>query len=766
MKHLSILLFLAIYSHTIQAQSIQGTPVGQWTAFYSYNEVTDIVEDGTTFYVGTLSGFYTYNRNSGEIEAFTKISGMANPGIKKMGYDATTGITVLGYSNSNIDLFKDNTFFNIPSLFISQVSGNKDINDITCHNGFAYVATGKGLIVINLEKKEIKETVVFYNNNTEQRILSAATIGNTIYVATSDGIYKTDVDNESFIYYGSWDKITSNVYTQIIALNSSLIMLSDTNIQNYDGNNIQTIYTHNKSIASIYTLKDNRIGLSDYTNNILIPNSAYIINENGQLTDSLPNRPIVKIIELDNGQTYLGEYKIGLRQKSDNGEYTNYTPNAMSDFKVADVCAYNGAFAIAHGGHNENGNPIFNNSIYSIYKDNAFHNLTWVSSNPNFIDFIRVVQDRSNGDYYVTAYRGGISKITPEFTPSEISAPFETRKGDPSSDKYMYGLGFDSKNNLWVVNSGTDKLLKVKTPEDVWYSSKIITNPLKANSPITQQSLARDLAIDGYDNIWIVPEKTGGLIVYNYNGTVENSDDDFYKILQQGEGRGNLPSNKVQCVAVDKNDNIWIGTDIGIAIFSCSYDIASDCDADIPVIQNDDFPGYLFQEISINSIAVDGANRKWIGTGTGLWLVSSDGRETIHQFTTNNSPLPSNIIRRVTIDPITGDVYIATDMGLVRYKGTATEGREKMEKPLTIYPNPVPSGFGGMIAINGFTENADVRIVDMNGQLVYRTTANGGQAVWDGNDYLGKRAQSGVYIVMSRGKDGTEKANGKIIFRE
>lgn len=764
MKSIGISLLLAILSGSAQAQSVLGTPVGQWTSFYSYNEVTDMVEDGTTFYVGTVSGFYTYNKNSGDIEAFNKISGMANPGVSRLSHDPTTGITVIGYINSNIDLFKDNTFFNIPSLFLSQVSGNKDINDIVCKNGLAYIATGKGLIVVNLSRKEIKETVVFYDNNTEQRILGAAITGNTIYVTTSNGVYRSALDNPSFIYYGNWEKVDNGIYTEIIAQQDRLYLLSDSTIHVYENNTMGSFYVHTNSIASIYALSDNKIGFSDYTTLISEPDNAYILNAVAQVTESFTQRKVVKILE-SGGQTYIGEYKTGLRRKNGN-EYTTYVPNAITDYQAADVCAYGGIFAVAHGGHRDNLNPLYNRSIYTIFKDNMFYNLTWVSSNPDFIDFVRIIRSPKTGTFYSTAFRGGVSEMSAELTPREYRDMFEPRKGDPSGDIYTYGLALDSRDNLWVVNYGTDRLLKVKTPEGSWHNSTIISNPLTANQPASQQGMVGDIVIDKSDNMWLVPFGTGGLIVYNANGTPDNNSDDYYKVLQAGKGRGNLPSNNVQCVAVDKNENVWIGTDIGIAVYSCGYDIKQNCDADIPVIQNDDFPGYLFQEISITALAVDGANRKWVGTNTGLWLVSEDGRQTIHQFTTDNSPLPSNNIRRVNIDPMTGDVYVSTDMGLVRYKGTATDGRETMEKPLEIYPNPVASGFGGMIAINGLTENADVRIVDMNGQLVFRTTANGGQAVWNGKDYLGKRAQSGVYIVMVRSKDGTEKASGKIIFRE
>src|SRR5690606_33054955 len=139
-------------------------------------------------------------------------------------------------------------------------------------------------------------------------------------------------------------------------------------------------------------------------------------------------------------------------------------------------------------------------------------------------------------------------------------------------------------------------------------------------------------------------------------------------------------------------------------------------------------------------------NRKWVGTANGVWLISEDGEKVIYRFSEDNSPLPSNQIRRINIDPVTGDVYISTSKGLVSFRSTATEGKEAIEDPLLVYPNPVPPGFSGMIAVRGLTENADVRITDISGQLVYRTKAFGGQAVWNGRDYTGHKVQSGVYL--------------------
>ena len=257
-----------------------------------------------------------------------------------------------------------------------------------------------------------------------------------------------------------------------------------------------------------------------------------------------------------------------------------------------------------------------------------------------------------------------------------------------------------------------------------------------------------------------------GVGVYSTNNTISDPSDDTFYCLQSGVGIGNLPSNTVYCLAKDLDNNIWIGTNNGIGIVSnCQAPFTSSppCDAQIPIVQYDQFAGYLFSGYNVRSIAVDGANRKWVGTDNGVWLLSSDASKIVYQFTQSNSPLPSNIIQSIAIDQVTGEVFIGTQEGLVSFRSTATEGGTSNSN-VTIFPDPVPAGYTGTIAINGLVANADVRITDISGNLVYRTTALGGQAVWNGVDYKGHRPQSGVYLVFASSSDGSQTWSGKMVF--
>jgi hypothetical protein len=186
------------------------------------------------------------------------------------------------------------------------------------------------------------------------------------------------------------------------------------------------------------------------------------------------------------------------------------------------------------------------------------------------------------------------------------------------------------------------------------------------------------------------------------------------------------------------------------------------CDAQQIIVTVNGVAGYLLETERVSTIAVDGANRKWVGTSNGVFVLSPDGTEQVAYYTVDNSPLLSNVIMDIAIDGESGEVFIGTDKGLVSIRGEATEGGEEHSGVL-VFPNPVRENYDGPIAIKGLANNANVKITDVNGMLFYETTALGGQAVWDGRNYNGERAKTGVYFVFSSNEDGSSKNVAKLL---
>ena len=169
---------------------------------------------------------------------------------------------------------------------------------------------------------------------------------------------------------------------------------------------------------------------------------------------------------------------------------------------------------------------------------------------------------------------------------------------------------------------------------------------------------------------------------------------------------------------------------------------------------------YLLANVDISSIAIDGGNRKWIGTlNNGVYLISADNMTQIHHFTTSNSKLLSNAVLSIAINPTSGEVFFATDKGLCSYVSDATAPNTEMTTDnVRAYPNPVEPGYSGPITISGLSLDADVKILTTNGVVVNQGRSNGGTYVWDGCDQKGRRVASGIYMVAtatSKGEKGT-----------
>jgi ligand-binding sensor domain-containing protein len=421
---------------------------------------------------------------------------------------------------------------------------------------------------------------------------------------------------------------------------------------------------------------------------------------------------------------------------------------------------------------------VYNNTVYATagsvndawnYQYNRsglfrFSNGEWTNYNLNtnpaldtLMDFITIAVDPRDESAWAGSFGGGLlhKKTNGELEIFKQNSPIGATVGDPTSFR-VSGLAFDSDNNLWISNFGSDRQLHVLKNDGSWNS---FTAPFVLNTNAVSQIL-----IDDANQKWIVSPLNNGLIVYDQNNTIDDPNDDKWRMYRQGAGLGNLPSNEVYALARDKSGFIWIGTGDGVAVVQCPQEaFITGCEAVWPVIKEGAFANYLFKGQQVRSIAVDGADRKWIATASGAWLVSPDGDKVLAQFTETNSPLLSNDVKTVAIDGKTGEVFFGTAKGISSFRGTATEAAETKSSVL-VYPNPVPPGFSGNIGIRGLPENSTVKIIETSGRLVYQTRSLGGQAIWNGFDYQGRKAASGVYLVFAVDDTRLEKLVAKIVF--
>jgi ligand-binding sensor domain-containing protein len=267
---------------------------------------------------------------------------------------------------------------------------------------------------------------------------------------------------------------------------------------------------------------------------------------------------------------------------------------------------------------------------------------------------------------------------------------------------------------------------------------------------------------------WIILPRGRGLFAFNENETIDNTSDDKKKYVSVMDENGDVIANDIHAIAEDKEGLIWVGTNKGIVFYYNPENVFESTAfyAQQIKIPNEN-PGqanFLLEAETVTAIAIDGANHKWFGTENGgVFMMSADATKELLHFTKENSPLLSNSILGITIEPNSGEVFFATDKGVISYRSTTTEGEESFHN-VYAFPNPVKPGYEGLIAITGLVTDADIKISDIAGNVVYQTKAEGGQATWNGRKFSGEKVQTGVYLVFCSNDDGSKTYITKILF--
>lgn len=735
----------------------QNRPIDQWRSHLPYNKIISVATSGSKLFVASQQSFFTYDLAEKETSTYSKVEGMSDVGMAYVAYDITSGISILAYSNSNIDLFQNESFYNIPYLKLKTVTGDKKIYHIYTENGLAYLSTGVGIIVLNLTKKEVKETYTFTKVGQTMTVKSVSASSDYLYAATDKGFFKSAKSNPHIQSSTTWQTLDSTrSFTNTTYAMGKIFVSNADSVFMINNDTLAYAYSRPKSLIQHLDSANNALIISTYDTSISY-GSAYTINNTNQLIDSFGSSKPMQAVQTSDGNIWLADINWGLRSK-----FLTIIPQGPASVGTYDIIAENNKVYVAHGSYDDRWNIELNTSGISIFENNAWTSYSgnnFTPTNP-MRDAIRLAKNPVDNTLYIASLVDGLFYLKTDNTRGIYrEGIFEQNLVDTSSYR-VSGVAFDEYNNLWATQLNAPHELVARSADDgSWYKFALPSHPGGYWS-----NGAASVIVDDYNQKWFFSPAGGGLLVFNDNRTLANTSDDKSSWLVMGKGAGNLPDNSVTCLVNDKKSTIWVGTNNGIGIINCPDEVTSGlCEAEIRVVQYDQFAGYLFAGEIVKSIAVDGANRKWVGTNNGVWLISEDASKIIKRFTVDNSPLPSNIIQVIKVDPITGDVYIGTAEGMVSYRSTATDGGTSNTNVM-VYPNPVPSNYSGTIAIKGLVDNADVRITDISGQLIYRTKALGGQAIWNGSDYTGHRPQSGVFLIFASNTTGTETFVGKMVF--
>lgn len=761
------MLFRALFSYLLllilpRVAWGQIAPIGQWRDHLPYHAAIGVTSVAGKVWCATPYSLFSIGTDDHSIDRFSKSNGLSETGVTA--FAANSILVVIAYTNSRVDILSEEGFFSIDAIRQSPITGNKFIHHILIRGDLAYLATGLGIIVIDLVKKEVKDTYVIGQNGQQVAISGLATDASFLYAATSEGLKRARTDNSNLADFRNWTLISGNnglpagpIVTTALFQNN-IVALHNRSVYVQQNDQWQLLYTSNQNINHI-DAAGAKLLVSEQTNT---DGRITVLSARGDLLETIRSalytRSPRQTIEAD-GYYWIADSLAGLTRYAAN-QFEPFVPNSPRGIATGTMQVLHHALWAAAGSVSANWSPAGNeNGLYNLANDSwtNFNRVT-LPSMDSLPDLVSLAIDPIDESVWAGSFGGGLLHRQTDGTIQVFKQNTGLQPADLYPGSYrVSGLAFDREQQLWIANYGARQPLVMRKKDGTWKSFFVpYAIPENALGP---------LLVDDYDQQWIIAPNGNGLFCFNHGLSIDNTGDDRWKWYRSGRGNGSLPDNQVLSIARDKNGFIWIGTSRGIGIVQCPGEVftANGCEAVLPVVQQDNFAGYLFSGEQVQSIAVDGADRKWIGTRNGVWLISPDGATTIERFTAENSPLLSNDVLQIAIDGQTGEVFFATDKGICSFRSTATTG-SSVNSHVLVFPNPVPPGYSGTIAIRGVVDNAIVKITELDGRLVYQTRALGGQAVWNGKDYRGKSISTGVYLVLISDDNKQEKAVAKIVF--
>jgi hypothetical protein len=647
-------------------------------------------------------------------------------------------------------------------------------------DNLAYLSCGFGIVVLDIDKEEIADTYYIGPNGAHINVNDLTYNDTSFFAATETGIFSAYLDSPNLAYFGSWSRDESlpdpfAFYSYIVYSNGRLFTCkaieawaSDT-ILYYEN----STWNYDNELFS----NDDVYGLKEYNNELYAIHAYYIQIYDASLNNILKiwtynymASPSPRDLIVDNNIMWIADNHNGMVRRVTSTDYTFIYPNGPNSPDVFSMSAAGNNVYVVAGGRNLSWNNIWKRGNISSFIDNEWNTVdqTIEPALDTLLDMVCVaVNPFKHSQVFAGSWFRGMAElnnlaIENVYGPENSGLGYKTNQGPPVCK--VGGVAFDRSGYLWATSSHANEILSVRIPDGTplgeWHSYNLGT--------FSSSQDVGNLIIDSYSQKWILIRAEHSLIVFNDNGTVTDKGDDQVKVLTSAAGNGDIPGNKVFSIAEDNDGEVWIGTDQGVAVFYSPENIFSNYNFDaqrilIPRNDGSGLADILLEFETVTAIAVDGANNKWIGTDrSGVFHLSPDGQKELNHFTEQNSPLFSNNITSIVISE-DGEVFIGTAKGIISYKSSASQGGPT-NSDVYAYPNPVESGYTGPIAIKGLVTNADFKITDISGNLIYSGRAEGGQAIWNGNNFSGRRAQSGVYLVFVSNDDGSEKLVTKILF--
>jgi hypothetical protein len=719
-----------------------GLKIGQWQQHLPYTISKYVAQSSNKVYFSSDWALMALDKeNYQESPSFiTTIEGLSNTAPEVISFNSLNEALLVSYSDGSFDVVDSEGVRTYNNIRDDANFFNRTINSISmAKDSMAYFATAFGIVEFNVSAEEFGVTV-----DMGMPVFEVAVLDGFIYATTEDGIFQAvDDPRINLKDLTNWQRLgpesgfpATYICNAIGVYNQKLYLEIDDNLMVWENDLLRLVYeaTNDRSLEFISTEGEHMLaGFHCPENNC--NGEILIIDEQEQIqkdVQSCVNR-LQYAIEDQQGRIWHADLWRGFRVSNPSAgtcDVLRYkTPFAAL---ISDVLVENDKVYLAASLELQSvGTAILDQGEWKIYNNTTRNELegafTW--------GHYKVAVHPETGNAFVATFFRGLMEID-----LEDNITFYTDDFQMSDDPNAYrigGLAFDENNNLWMSNHTANNPVIVRRADGTFKNDFI---GVPAGVPMHHVVIDRN----GYK--WYSIDENG-LFVFD-EGDIDDPTDDRSKFITSG--RSELPNDEVLSLAVDLDGDVWVGTADGAVVFECDpFNENNICVGRKPIVEVEGIAAFLLEGESVLSIMVDGANRKWFGTSNGIFVQSPDGREQVANYNIENAPLFDNTILAMDFNPENGEVFVGTGRGLMSFRSDATGGGIVNSSDIYAFPNPVRPEYEGPIAIKGLVRDANVKITDINGQLVFETRALGGQAIWDGRDFNGRKASSGVYLVYS-----------------
>lgn len=732
----------------------------QWESYASYFNPTDAVI--TQYHVFELAGtaLFSVDKRDGSITRWNKGRGMHGGEISRIAYIKAQDAVLVVYNNNMIDIISsEGEISDIPDLF--QSSTAITIQTLCIHNHVAFIGTNFGIIELNLIKKEVADTYYIGPNASSVSITELAIANDTLFALSGTDLYKGSLKDQ-LINYNHWTIEPSLLVAPIgmVSYQDSLWLIDQEKL--YERVNGEWIMQFPSASFVQLKAQANKLFITDGAPHL------FEIND-GQLDcicSSLASK--TGVFDTQTQHYWLAGQELGLIEwnKQTQQMVNHYIPDGPIRNDVYHLQFAGEKLFICPGTRwSVQGNV---STTFAFYKNGEWgYETDWHTQhvlNDYPTDLLAVAVDpNDDSHFYMSCYGHGVleyrnNQIFKQYTEGvpncSLLSLVENNLSYVRTDAATMDNGY-----LWILQPEnrpyTINVMNIATGQWAGYNFSYKGQRITSN---TVKGIWIDSRNSQYK--WFINQRGSvGICLINDNGTPMKGNDDRYVFRSEmlDQNNENFTLTRINELAQDRNGDFWVAMQGGVFIIPTETDFFSSNACKRIIIPRNDGTGladYLLANDNVTAIAVDGGNRKWLGTeNSGVYLVSEDGMTTIHHFTIENSALLSNNITSIAIHPTSGEVFIGTTAGLVSYRSDSAEPFETYADILA-YPNPVRPNYDGVVTITGLMDQTDVNIIDQAGQLVCKTSSNGGIAIWDLRNGAGQRVSSGVYTALCNAPDG------------